>query len=71
MAGLDTTYVPYKAKPNALADCSPAARLHRFDSTWTSPSRRTACSHLAVTTAALGRHARGAEMQEAGFKDTT
>ena len=72
MAGLDTTYVPYKVNPNALADLL-AGQLDfiAFDSTWTLAQQKNGFVRiLAVTT--VKRSAALPEvptMQEAGFKD--
>ncbi|TMH97795.1 MAG: tripartite tricarboxylate transporter substrate binding protein [Betaproteobacteria bacterium] len=72
MAGLDTTYVPYKANPNALADLL-AGQLDfiAFDSTWTLAQQRNGFVRiLAVTTARRsGALPEVPTMQEAGFKD--
>jgi tripartite-type tricarboxylate transporter receptor subunit TctC len=72
MAGLDTTYVPYKANPNALADLlGGQLDFIAFDSTWTLGQQKNGFVRiLAVTTAR--RSAAMPEvptMQELGFKD--
>jgi tripartite-type tricarboxylate transporter receptor subunit TctC len=72
MAGLDTTYVPYKANPNALADLlGGQLDFIAFDSTWTLAQQKNGFVRiLAVTTAR--RSAAMPEvptMQELGFKD--
>src|SRR2546427_5297034 len=72
MAGLATTYVPYKVNPNALADLL-AGQLDfiAFDSTWTLSQQKNGFVRiLAVTTARRSRALPEVPtMQEAGFKD--
>jgi tripartite-type tricarboxylate transporter receptor subunit TctC len=72
MAGLKTTYVPYKANPNALADLL-AGQIDfiAFDSTWTLAQQKNGFVRiLAVTTAKRSSAMPDVPtMQEAGFKD--
>jgi len=73
MAGLDTTYVPYKANPNALAISSPGSST---SSPSTRPGPSPAKERLRAHPGrdhrqALGRPAEVPTMQEAGFKTTT
>jgi tripartite-type tricarboxylate transporter receptor subunit TctC len=70
MAGLETTYVPYKANPNALADLlSGQLDFISFDSTWTLQQQNNGFVRILAVTS--GRRS-GAmpdvpTMQEAGF----
>ncbi|HXM84070.1 MAG TPA: tripartite tricarboxylate transporter substrate-binding protein [Burkholderiales bacterium] len=72
MAGLDTTYVPYKANPNALADLlGGQLDFIAFDSTWTLAQQKNGFVRiLAVTTPKRSSAIPEVPtMQEAGFKD--
>jgi tripartite-type tricarboxylate transporter receptor subunit TctC len=72
MAGLETTYVPYKANPNALADLlSGQLDFISFDSTWTLQQQNNGFVRiLAVTSAKRSGAMPGVPtMREAGFGD--
>jgi tripartite-type tricarboxylate transporter receptor subunit TctC len=72
MAGLATTYVPYKANPNALADLlSGQLDFIAFDSTWTLQQQQNGFVRILAVTS--GRRS-GAlpevpTMQESGYRD--
>jgi len=71
MAGLETTFVPYKANPNALADLlSGQLDFISFDSTWTLQQQNNGFVRiLAVTSAKRSGALPGVPtMQEAGFE---
>jgi len=71
-AGLQTTYVPYKANPNALADLR-GGQLDfiSFDSTWTLQQQNNGFVRILAVTSAKrsGAMPDVPTMQEAGFKD--
>jgi tripartite-type tricarboxylate transporter receptor subunit TctC len=72
MAGLKTTYVPYKANPNALADLlSGQLDFISFDSTWTLAQQKNGFVRILAVTSAKRSSAlpEVPTMQEAGFKD--
>jgi tripartite-type tricarboxylate transporter receptor subunit TctC len=72
MAGLSTTYVPYKANPSALADLlGGQLDFIAFDSTWTLGQQKNGFVRiLAVTTARRSAAMPDVPtMQELGFKD--
>jgi tripartite-type tricarboxylate transporter receptor subunit TctC len=71
-AGLETTYVPYKANPNALADLlSGQLDFISFDSTWTLQQQNNGFVRiLAVTSAKRSGAMPGVPtMQDAGFRN--
>jgi tripartite-type tricarboxylate transporter receptor subunit TctC len=71
-AGLATTYVPYKANPNALADLlSGQLDFIAFDSTWTLQQQNNGFVRILAVTSAKrsGALPDVPTMQEAGFKD--
>jgi tripartite-type tricarboxylate transporter receptor subunit TctC len=71
-AGLETTYVPYKANPNALADLlSGQLDFISFDSTWTLQQQNNGFVRILAVTSAKrsGAMPYVPTMQEAGFKD--
>src|SRR5438445_13390184 len=71
MDGLDTTYVPYKVNPTALADLL-AGQLDfiAFDSTWTLSQQKNGCVRiLAVTTSRRSRAIHeDTSMHDAGYQ---
>jgi tripartite-type tricarboxylate transporter receptor subunit TctC len=72
MAGLDTTYVPYKANPNALADLlGGQLDFISFDSTWTLSQQKNGFVRILAVTSARRSAAMPdvPTMQELGFKD--
>jgi tripartite-type tricarboxylate transporter receptor subunit TctC len=72
MAGLSTTYVPYKSNPSALADLlGGQLDFIAFDSTWTLAQQKNGFVRiLAVTTARRSSAMPEVPtMQEAGFRD--
>jgi tripartite-type tricarboxylate transporter receptor subunit TctC len=69
-AGLETTYVPYKANPNALADLlSGQLDFISFDSTWTLQQQNNGFVRILAVTSAKrsGAMPDVPTMQEAGF----
>jgi tripartite-type tricarboxylate transporter receptor subunit TctC len=71
-AGLKTTYVPYKANPNALADLlSGQLDFISFDSTWTVAQQKNGFVRILAVTSAKRQSAMPGvpTMQEAGFRD--
>jgi tripartite-type tricarboxylate transporter receptor subunit TctC len=72
IAGLATTYVPYKANPNALADLlSGQLDFISFDSTWTQQQQNNGFVRILAVTSAKrsGALPDVPTMREAGFKD--
>jgi tripartite-type tricarboxylate transporter receptor subunit TctC len=72
MAGLETTYVPYKANPNALADLlSGQLDFISFDSTWTQQQQNNGFVRILAVTSAKrsGAMPDVPTMREAGFSD--
>ena len=70
MAGLQTTFVPYKANPNALADLlSGQLDFIAFDSTWTLQQQNNGFVRILAVTSAKrsGALPEVPTMQEAGF----
>jgi tripartite-type tricarboxylate transporter receptor subunit TctC len=71
-AGLTTTYVPYKANPNALADLlSGQLDFISFDSTWTQQQQHNGFVRILAVTSAKrsGALPDVPTMQESGFRD--
>ena len=71
LAGLETTFVPYKANPNALADLlSGQLDFISFDSTWTLQQQSNGFVRILAVTSAKRSAAMPdvPTMQEAGFK---
>jgi len=71
MAGLETTFVPYKANPNALADLlSGQLDFIAFDSTWTLQQQNNGFVRILAVTSAKrsGALPEVPTMQEAGFE---
>jgi len=71
MAGLETTFVPYKANPNALADLlSGQLDFIAFDSTWTLQQQNNGFVRILAVTSAKrsGALPDVPTMQEAGFE---
>jgi tripartite-type tricarboxylate transporter receptor subunit TctC len=72
LAGLATTYVPYKANPNALADLlSGQLDFISFDSTWTQQQQNNGFVRILAVTSAKrsGALPDVPTMREVGFKD--
>jgi tripartite-type tricarboxylate transporter receptor subunit TctC len=72
MAGLATTYVPYKTNPNALADLlSGQLDFIAFDSTWTLQQQANGFVRILAVTSAKrsGALPEVPTMQESGYKE--